>query len=191
MTDSSQPHELPSARDLARWSSTLAAIARTGLGFTQNLYERERFEEVLRIAADIRAAALEQGEPDDHFQGWIDSVGAGMTGYVTPKTAVGAVVGNAGGELLLTQRADTGEWFYPVGWADIGYSPSEIAVKEVLEETGIEAEAVAVIAVLDGLRLGALIPFYSVVFHCRMVGGQLQGHPLETLDVGFFGPDVL
>ena len=42
-------------RDLVRWSETLAGIARTGLGFTQNLYERERFEEVLHVAADIKA----------------------------------------------------------------------------------------------------------------------------------------
>ena len=40
-------------RDLVRWSETLAGIARTGLGFTQNLYERERFEEVLHVAADM------------------------------------------------------------------------------------------------------------------------------------------
>ena len=51
-----------SERDLARWSESLAAIARTGLGFTDNLYERERFEEVLHIAADIRAAAREDDE---------------------------------------------------------------------------------------------------------------------------------
>ncbi|MFZ8967156.1 MAG: NUDIX hydrolase N-terminal domain-containing protein, partial [Ilumatobacteraceae bacterium] len=39
----------PNTREaqLARWSETLAAIARTGLAFTQNLYERERYEEVL------------------------------------------------------------------------------------------------------------------------------------------------
>ena len=41
---------------LARWSESLAAIARTGLAFTQNLYERERYEEVLHVAADIKAA---------------------------------------------------------------------------------------------------------------------------------------
>jgi ADP-ribose pyrophosphatase YjhB (NUDIX family) len=177
--------------ELLRWAEALAGTARTGMGFTQNLYERERFEEVLRVAADIRAAALEEGAPQDHLDQWLGSIGRGIEGYVTPKVAVGAIVGNDHGELLLTQRADSGEWFYPVGWADIGYSPSEVAVKEVLEETGIEAEAVAVIAVLDGLRLGALIPFYSIVFHCRMIGGELLGHPLETLDVGYFRPDSL
>ena len=52
-------------RDLVRWSETLAAIARTGLGFTQNLYERERFEEVLHVAADIKWAADEALEDLD------------------------------------------------------------------------------------------------------------------------------
>ena len=146
------------------------------------------------MAAHIRAAALdEQGEggPQEQFEGWIQSVGSGIEGYVTPKTAVGAVVGNERNELLLTQRADTGEWFYPVGWADVGYSPSEVAVKEALEETGIEVLPRAVVAVVDGLRVGAIIPFYSIVFRCEMVGGELRAHPLETLDVGFFAEDAL
>ena len=115
-----------------------------------------------------------------------------MHGYVTPKVAVAAVVGNDKGELLLTQRADSGVWLYPVGWADVGYSPSEVAVKEVLEETGIEVEPLSLIAVLDGLRLGfAQFPLYSLLFHCRMVGGELSGHPLETSAVGFFARDNL
>lgn len=174
------------ASDLLRWSETLSGIARTGLGFTQSLYEKERFEEVLKVAADIRAAAIEEAESDVLFDEWLASVGEGVAGYVTPKVAVAAVVGNDAGEILLTHRAD-GFWLYPVGWADVGYSPSEVAVKEVYEETGIEVEPVALIAVLDGLRLGfARIPLYSLVFHCRVLGGDLRPHPLETRAVGFF-----
>ena len=181
-----------SASDLLRWGETLAGVARTGLGFTQSLYERERFEEVLKVAADIRAAAIEEAESDALFEEWLDSIGEGVAGYVTPKVAVAAVVGNERGEILLTQRADSGWWLYPVGWADVGYSAAEIAVKEVFEETGIECEPVSLIAILDGLRLGfARVPMYSVVFHCRMVGGELHGHPLETSAVGFFGRDAL
>jgi ADP-ribose pyrophosphatase YjhB (NUDIX family) len=181
-----------SASDLLRWAETLSGVARTGLGFTQSLYERERFEEVLKVAADIRAAAIEEAESDALFEEWLASIGEGVAGYVTPKIAVAAVVGNDNGEILLTQRADSGWWLYPVGWADVGYSPSEIAVKEVLEETGIECEPVGLIAVLDGLRLGfARIPMYSLVFHCRMLGGELRGHPLETSAVGFFARDAL
>jgi len=181
-----------SAADLLRWAETLSGIARTGLGFTKSLYEQERFEEVLKVAADIRSAAIEEAEADVLFEEWLSTVGEGVAGYVTPKVAVAAVVGNDRGEILLTQRADFGWWLYPVGWADVGYSPAEIAIKEVLEETGIECEPVRLIAVLDGLRLGfARLPMYSLVFHCRMTGGELQGHPLETRQVGFYPRDGL
>jgi ADP-ribose pyrophosphatase YjhB (NUDIX family) len=182
----------PSAADLLRWAESLAGIARTGLGFTESLYEKERFEEVLKVAADIRAAAVEEAESDALFEEWLSSVGEGVPGYVTPKVAVAAVVGNDKGELLLTQRADSGVWLYPVGWADVGYSASEVAVKEVYEETGMEVEPVSLIAVFDGLRLGfARVPLYSLVFHCRVVGGELTAHPLETRQVGFFARDKL
>jgi ADP-ribose pyrophosphatase YjhB (NUDIX family) len=181
-----------STHHLLRWAETLSGIARTGLGFTQSLYERERFEEVLHVAADIRAATVDTAEAETLYDEWIATVGDGVAGYVTPKTAVAAVVGNDAGELLLTQRADSGVWLYPVGWADVGYSPSEVAVKEVKEETGIEVEPVSLIAVFDGLRLGfARLALYSLVFHCRMLGGELRGHPLETRAVGFFARDAL
>ena len=182
----------PSVRDLLRWAETLAAVARTGLAFTENLYERERFDEVLRVAADIRAAALDESTAEAQYDVWAGSIGSGVEGYVTPKSAVGAIVGNDAGEILLGRRADSGEWYYPVGWADVGYSPAEVAVKEVFEETGIEAEPVRLIAVFDVMRQGfSGIPLYSLVFHCRAVGGELRAHPLETLGVGFFARDAL
>ncbi|MGC8472395.1 MAG: NUDIX hydrolase N-terminal domain-containing protein [Acidimicrobiales bacterium] len=183
-------------RTLLRWAESLAATARTGLGFSQSLYERERFEEILRVAADIRVAASETPHSLEDAGGlveeWLSDVGEGVSGYVTPKVAVGAVVGNDRGELLLIRRADSGAWLYPTGWCDVGYSASEVAVKEVREETGIEVEPVRLIAVLDGLRLGfTRIPLYSLVFHCKAVGGRLTAHPLECTDVGWFGADNL
>lgn len=182
----------PSEHDLVRWSEALAGIARTGLGFTESLYERERFEEVLAVAADIRAAAGLGFDVDDTVEEWLRTVGKGVPGYVTPKVAVGAVVGNDKGEILLMQRADSGVWLYPTGWADVGYSASEVAVKEVREETGIEIEVQRLIAVLDGIRLGfTRVPLYSLVFQCRAIGGELKAHPLECTDVGWFSHDHL
>jgi len=190
---------VPDARDLARWSDSLAAVARTGLGFTDNLYERERFEEILHIAADIKVAAgrldeaTEVERETDHFvQEWLANIGEGVPGYVTPKIAIGAVVGNDRGELLLVQRADSGIWLYPTGWADVGYSASEVAVKEVEEETGIICEPLRLLSVIDGQRMGfSRFAMYMLLFYCRAVGGELSGHPLETSDVGWFGPTSL
>ena len=177
---------------LLRWSESLSAIARTGLGFTESLYEQERFEEVLAVAADIRAAIDEGIDPETRVEEWLRNVGDGVAGYVTPKCTVGAIVGNDEGEILLVQRADSGIWLYPTGWADVGYSPSEVAVKEVKEETGIDCEVRQLLSVFDGMRMGfTRIPLYSIVFHCHAKGGELLPHPLETMDVGFFAEDNL
>jgi len=178
--------------DLIRWSEALAGIARTGLGFTESRYEQERYEEILHIAAEIGAAAARDHDPRDRVADWLSIVGQGVSGYVTPKVAIGAVVGNDRGEILLIQRSDSGIWLYPTGWADIGYSPAEVAIKEVREETGIEVEVRRLIGVFDGLRLGfTRTPLYSLVFLCHAVGGTLAAHPLECLDVGWFSPDDL
>ncbi len=190
-------------RELARWSESLAAIARTGMGFTENLYERERYEEVLHVAADIKATARElelaereqvevQRETDHFVQEWLESIGEGVPGYVTPKVAIGAIVGNEAGEILLVQRKDSGIWLYPTGWADVGYSPAEVAVKEVSEETGIDCEPTRLLGVIDGQRMGfSRFGMYMLLFHCRATGGELQGHPLETSDVGWFAEGAL
>src|SRR5208283_3496809 len=76
---------VPSTKQLLRWSEALAGIARTGLGFTESLYERERFEEILRVAADISAAASAdregsgtEAEADELVQEWLGAVGEGV-----------------------------------------------------------------------------------------------------------------
>ena len=81
----------PTRQDLIRWSEALARVARTGLGFTQSLYERERFEEVMAVAGDIRASAeAEEGFDAEHFvDEWMKGVGEGVAGYITPKECVG------------------------------------------------------------------------------------------------------
>jgi ADP-ribose pyrophosphatase YjhB (NUDIX family) len=186
-----------------RWGEALAAIARTGLAFTRNLFDSERYEEVLNVAGDIRAAAalslIRAGQPvaepndaEDFVLEWMRDIREGTRGYVTPKVAVGAIVGNDKAEILLVKRSDSGVWLYPTGWADVGYSAVEVAVKEVREETGIDAEPVRLVMVLDGLRLGfTQVPLYSVVFHLRHLGGTLKAHPLECADVGWFSEDSL
>lgn len=179
-------------QDLLRWSEMLSALARTGLAFTDSLYEQERFEEILLVAAEIAAATSQPLEPAQLVQEWTKTVGHGVPGYVTPKNTVGAIVGNDKEELLLVQRSDSGMWLYPTGWADVGYSPAEVAVKEVWEETGIKSEVVRMLAVNDGMRLGfTRIPLYSTVFHLRAIGGTVTPHPLECNDAGFFSRDAL
>lgn len=183
-------------KTLRRWAESLAGVAVTGMGFTDSDFERERYEEVLRIAGDIKAAAGEGlagvADADGAVVEWMAQVGEGVPGYVTPKVAVGAAVANHEGKLLLIKRADSGYWLYPTGWCDVGYSAPEVVVKEVLEETGVEVEPVRLIGVLDGMRLGASrIPLYSLLFLCRATGGEIAVAAHEASDAGWFGPDEL
>jgi len=179
-------------KELLRWSEMLSALARTGLAFTESLYEQERFEEILAVAAEIQAGTSLPIDPEVLVTEWTKTIGHGVPGYVTPKVTVGAIVGNDDGEILLMQRADSGVWLYPTGWADVGYSAAEVAVKEVWEETGIKSEVVNLLGVHDGMRLGfTRIPLYSVIFHLRAIGGELNAHPLECTDVGWFSQDNL
>lgn len=194
MADST-PERVPKA-DLNRWSEALTAIAQTGLAFTESPFESERYQEILAISADIRSVVngrdADQPIASHYVEGWVRAVSPRVSGYVTPKIAVGAAVTDGDGRLLLIQRADSGFWLYPTGWADVGYSAAEVAVKEVQEETGIRCEVERPIAIFDGLRAGfSRVPLYSIVFLCRATGGELSPHPLECLDVGWFARDDL
>jgi ADP-ribose pyrophosphatase YjhB (NUDIX family) len=182
-----------SSQDLLRWAESLAGIAQTGLAFSEVQFERDRYQEIINVAADIKArASTSPAEAARFSEEWMTSVRTGLAGYATPKVAIGAVVGNDDGELLMIQRADSGIWLYVTGWADIGYSPSEVAEKEVLEETGIVCEAIRPLGIFDGLRLGfTTIPLYSIVFQCRATGGSLKPDPSEVTDLGWFTPDNL
>ena len=197
----------PFTRELARWSEALAAIARTGLGFTESLYERERFEEVLHIAADMKVAvnevlgstisaeeAAEVASEQDHFvQEWLESVGVGVPGYVTPKVAIGAIVGNDAGRAAAraarrlrgsgcTRRAG------PTSATRRRRSPSRRSARRPASS----ARRSASLAVVDGQRMGfSRFGMYMLIFHCMAIGGELQCHPLECADVGWFARDAL
>jgi len=182
---------------LGRWQTMLKAIAQTGLAFTQSPYERERYEELLKLAAEMAVAMSWQEDEEESVkqfvEQWKAEVKSGAYGYVTPKVVINAAVFDEQNRLLLVQRLDRGTWFLPGGWADVGYPPSEIAVKEVREETGLLVEPLRLIAILDGFKhkfsLG--IPFYCLVYECQILDGQLRPLPHECRDVGFFGENEL
>lgn len=176
--------------DLPAWILSLTAVARTGLAFSDSLYERERYQEILKVVARMQEAA---GARDRGVDTSVFAEGPrGIPGYVTPKTAVGAIVLDASRRVLLIRRADSGVWLYPTGWADVGYSPAEVVVKEVQEETGVHCTPTHLLAVLDGMRLGfTQVAMYSSIFLCRADGGELTPHPLETSGVAWFEIDDL
>jgi len=179
--------------ELARFIERIAAIGRIGLAFKPDGYDAERYEDLLREAARMRAVLERDAVTDTEllFRRWRDEVGVGYDGYVTVGVGCGAIVFNERDEILLIQRP-TGGWWYPTGFCDIGESPAENVAREVREETGFLVTPERLIGIIDSLKAGsAMRHLYSMLFYCRLDSGALKPHPLETLDAGFFALDRL
>jgi hypothetical protein len=102
----------------------LHALARTGLHFCGNEYDRQRYEEIERIAAEL-LAGHDPADRDALLALW-----RGETGYVTPKVEVRGATFRDGRVLLMRETAD-GRWTLPGGWADVGESAGEAVAREV------------------------------------------------------------
>jgi ADP-ribose pyrophosphatase YjhB (NUDIX family) len=179
------------------WTQRVRAIAQTGLAFDPPIFDRERYEELLALAAEMAAARADLSHDEilsnALYEKWRGEIGQGLKGYVTPKVGIGAVVFNERDELLLIERPSH-LWFVPTGFADIGYTPAEIAIKEVREETGLVVTPTRLIAVYDIRNLpeaNLAQHLYSLFFYCRLDGGALALRAHEALNAGFFARDAL
>ncbi|BDA75430.1 NUDIX hydrolase [Rivularia sp. IAM M-261] len=168
------------------WTQKLQAIAQSGLTFSENPFDIERFKQVREIAAEIAASYAQVEHP------YVLDLFAREVGYATPKIDVRGAVFHDDKILLVKEKFD-GRWTLPGGYADVGESPSESVVKEILEESGYQTRAVKVLAVYDRDRQGHT-PFpyymYKLIFHCELVGGS-AATSIETDDVGFFAENSI
>lgn len=174
------------ALDWLKLAKRLDAIAQTGLSFTENHYDLERYDEIRGISHEIMHHYT--GEPIEKINNFFK----GQHYYPTPKIDIRGVVFREETILLVKEKLD-GKWSLPGGWADIGYSPNEVVVKEVMEESGLEVKAEKLMALLDKkCHDHPPSPFYvyKAFILCRETGGTMAPG-LETLDVGFFSQDAL
>jgi ADP-ribose pyrophosphatase YjhB (NUDIX family) len=172
--------------DRLEWVRRLQTITQAGLTYSRDAYDRQRYEQLQELAAEIAGADL--GEPSESWLGIIRA----EKGYATPKVDVRAVV-EQGGKLLFMRESHDRLWSLPGGWADIGESPSQVAEREVLEETGFEVKASKLLAVYDKARHAHPPEFwycYKLFVRCELRGGA-PTRGLETLDTGFFGANEI
>lgn len=171
------PESVNARRNLAEIAQRLQAMAQTGLAFTEDRFDRERYEGLRRIAAELVGAP----EMEEGF--------AAEWGYATPKVDVRAIVLREG-RLLLVREAADGLWCPPGGWADVSETPARNAEREVAEETGLTVRATRLLGAFDrNLHGHPPRPFhaYKLFFLGESQGGDLRtAH--DTLDVGFFDP---
>ncbi len=160
----------------------IQALAEIGLHYTENTFDRERYEELQEIALQM----LEQ--ITDVPVEKIIPVILEKDGYKTPKVDVRAVVFNEESQILLVQEKVDGKWAMPGGWSDISYSPSEVAEKECFEEAGIKVKAFKLLALLDKQKQNMPPAFeyvYKIYLLCEKLDDNISvGN--ETSDVGWF-----
>jgi ADP-ribose pyrophosphatase YjhB (NUDIX family) len=173
---------------LPDWAQRLQAIAQTGLAYDEpSEYDRDRYEQVRRIAAEMLA------HPDGDAAAEFERVFAGQTGHATPKLDCRGVVFRGDRVLLVRERKDD-LWTLPGGWVDVGESPSEAVTREVLEESGYRTRAVKLLALYDRSRHGhPPHPWHTwkVFFLCELVDDRQEALGAETTDARFFGREEL
>jgi len=164
----------------------LQSIAQSGLFYSNNEFEIERYKLVMEIAEEM--ISMKTGFDKEE----IHKLFIREAGHSTPKVDVRGVVFKDYKILLVKEKVD-GKWTVPGGWADVGSSPSENAEREVFEESGYKVKARKVLAVYDRNKQGHtpfIFHLYKIFFLCEIIGGESKTS-FETDDVGFFGLDEL
>ncbi|EKP68954.1 NUDIX hydrolase [Acinetobacter baumannii] len=174
--------------DSVKWLEILnkiTGIAQTGLHYSKDVYDKERYEQLLGHIEHL--LELKEINTENFINNVLQDVG-----YATPKLDVRAVVFKEN-KLLLAKEIGDGRWSIPGGWADVGYSASENAEKEVLEETGLRVKAIKLLALTDRTKHPhppMFLHVYKAFFWCEIIDGELTPS-IETPEVGFFSRDEL
>ena len=170
------------------WARELQAVAQIGLTFSQNPYDRERYEQMRALAAKMMA------EYSDSDLVAIEGLFSDQIGYATPKIDVRGAIFRDREVLLVSEIIDGGRWTLPGGWADVNETPSENAVREVREEAGFAVKTTKLAMVCDRDKLGLTRPYpfhiYKLFFLCEIVGKSAKKEG-ETGDARFFAIDAL
>lgn len=167
------------------WATELQSLAQAGLAYTKDNFDRERFERIREISAEIMSR--QSGIPIQKVKGLF----CNEAGYQTPKLETRAAV-FFDGRILLVQEND-GRWSLPGGWVDVNKSIRDNTEKEVWEEAGLRVKARRIIALHDRNRHNQPPCAYGIckVFVlCESLGGQFREN-LETVNSGTFSLDDL
>lgn len=166
----------------------IKSIADIGLLYSKDAYDRERYTELLEVALELTAQLIDK--PVEVVKDFY----APVTDYPTPKVDIRGFAVNDRQEILLVREGTDKRWTLPGGWADIGLTPAEVAVKEFKEETGLVVSPQRLLAVFDKkVHPHPPQPFYvyKMVILCK-IEGELNfeaGH--DMLESAFYPVDQL
>lgn len=168
-----------------QWAVELQALAQAGLFYGKDIYDRERYQRIREISAEMIACktGLSLQTVSDLF--------CSESGYQTPKLDTRAAIFQE--EKILLVHEKDGTWSLPGGWCDVNISAAQNVVKEVKEEAGLDVTADLVIAVQDREKHNR--PVYAnkickIFFLCHVHGGAFVPNS-ETTESGYFGLEEL
>lgn len=165
----------------------IQALAEIGLHYAHTDYDLDRYTEIDTLTKQLLSQLTDQSIEQVTLQ--VEE----KSGYRTPKVDVRAVVFNSENKILMVREKIDGKWSLPGGWADVGFSPAEIAEKETFEEAGMKVKAKKLLGVFDK-RFHDHPPdmyyVYKIFILCEAENDRLEpGY--ETSDAGFFAESEL
>ncbi len=169
-----------------QWATRLQSIAQAGLTFSENSYDRDRYEQIRALSVEI----MHEYTGVSHKK--LGDIFAGEEGYQTPKIDVRAAVFRDDKILLIREKVD-GKWSLPGGWADVNTSLSESVTRECLEEAGASVNPKRIIAIqLANRHNNNKLPYtiYKVFVECDLKSISFKENT-ETLESEFFSAENL
>lgn len=169
-----------------KWATNLQSIAQAGLHYGKDVFDRERYEQVRKIASEMMQAKT--GLPKEQ----IKTLFLGDEGYQTPKIETRAAIFKDDKILLVRERMAQ-EWSLPGGWNDYDQTTAQNCVKEAREESGRIVKPVKLIAVQDRNHHNkpVLATHVTKVFYlCKEISGEFVPND-ETDACDYFALDNL
>ena len=157
----------------------LLSITETGLAFSRDEFDRERYLELRQLLGHLLAD-------------WSDLDGKELAEllrptdfYATPLIDVRALLVRDG-KVCLVKGKNEKTWALPGGFCEVGLSPKENIAKEVQEETGFNVSVSRLLAIFDTNKFQFQSKQYAkLVFECQIVDGDFQPNT-EIEELAFF-----
>jgi 8-oxo-dGTP pyrophosphatase MutT (NUDIX family) len=177
------------AEKIALWADKLRDLSAAGYHYSENIYDKDRYESIQEMAMEMLAYATAQ--PLESITPLKETVFSRMS----PVVAGTAAVINDKNEILLMRRSDNQLWAMPGGQMEVGESPAEAVIRETYEETGVRCIPKALSGIYDSRfwDAGTSQQVYKFTFLCEPVNEQADApsHSNETLEIGWFEIDHL
>ena len=163
-----------------KWAIEIQSLSQIGLTYTKDVYDRERYERLREISAEMLAKKTEVSIEK------VKDLFCHETGYQTPKLDTRAAIFRNNKILLVHENNVT--WSLPGGWCDVLESVKSNTEKEVREETGLNVKVVKIISIQDRNKHNKPVYAYGVckIFVlCEVINGKFVEN-IETTEIRYF-----